>query len=71
MNESKGGMTVLQEIIATDFNGNIPTKEEIITKFPPKEETFTIGNKEKTTFPRMVSRSSRGTILYAVPPKAA
>jgi len=58
-------MTTLQEIVTTDFGGNIPTKEEIITKFPPKTEELGANNF------REVSRASNGVIVYIAPPKEA
>lgn len=69
-----GSRAISKIIVAVDFRGGIPTKEEIIAKFPPQEETFTVLDKEKKeniAFSRMVSRSSNSTIIYSIPPKAA
>ena len=56
--------TVMQEIIANDFGGNIPTNEEVIAKFPPKIESFKAKDEE---YFRMVSRASDNTIIFVAP----
>ncbi|MBF8249833.1 MAG: hypothetical protein HW400_434 [Candidatus Levybacteria bacterium] len=65
-NKAEGeNLTVLQQILKTDFPNGIPTREEIIAKFPPKAETFVANG---TEFSREVSRASNGAIIYIAPP---
>lgn len=63
--EPKGRMTLMQEIIAKDFKGKIPSKKHIVGKFIPAIEIF---EDKKAIFFRKVSRASNGTMLYCVPP---